>query len=111
MTSPEETVPPRALTETVPPRRTDAVSAISDHSRDSGVVPPLSVVVPIYNVEDYLIACLESLTSQTLTGIEVILVDDGSTDDSGRMADEFAAGRPGWKVLHVENGGLGRARN
>ncbi|HET7661784.1 MAG TPA: CDP-glycerol glycerophosphotransferase family protein [Oryzihumus sp.] len=87
------------------------MSTISDHSRDSGVGPQLSVVVPIFNVEDYLVACLESLTAQTLTGIEVVLVDDGSTDASGRLADDFAAGRPGWKVLHVENGGLGRARN
>ncbi|HEU5456068.1 MAG TPA: glycosyltransferase family 2 protein, partial [Nocardioides sp.] len=74
-------------------------------------MPSLSVVVPIYNVSDYLVACLESLVAQTLGGLEVILVDDGSTDGSGAMADEFAAGREGWQVLHVENGGLGRARN
>lgn len=74
-------------------------------------MPSLSVVVPIYNVSDYLVACLESLVAQTLGGLEVILVDDGSTDGSGAMADEFAAGREGWRVLHVENGGLGRARN
>jgi CDP-glycerol glycerophosphotransferase len=74
-------------------------------------MPSLSVVVPIYNVSDYLVACLESLAGQTLAGLEVVLVDDGSTDGSGAMADEFAAGREDWKVLHVENGGLGRARN
>jgi CDP-glycerol glycerophosphotransferase len=74
-------------------------------------MPSLSVVVPIYNVSDYLVACLESLRSQTLDDLEVVLVDDGSTDGSGEMADEFAAGKPHWQVLHVENGGLGRARN
>lgn len=74
-------------------------------------MPALSVVVPIYNVSDYLVACLESIAGQTLGDLEVVLVDDGSTDGSGEMADEFAAGREHWKVLHVENGGLGRARN
>lgn len=73
--------------------------------------PTLSVVVPIYNVSDYLIPCLESLTAQTLPDLEVVLVDDGSSDGSGEMADRFAAGRAGWTVLHVPNGGLGRARN
>lgn len=73
--------------------------------------PNLSVVVPIYNVSDYLIPCLESLTAQTLTDLEVVLVDDGSSDGSGDMADRFADGRVGWTVLHVPNGGLGRARN
>jgi CDP-glycerol glycerophosphotransferase len=74
-------------------------------------MPSLSVVVPIYNVSDYLVACLESLVAQTLEDLEVILVDDGSTDGSGELADGFAAGRAHWRVLHVENGGLGRARN
>ncbi len=73
--------------------------------------PVLSIVVPIYNVRDYLLACLESLARQTLPGLEVILVDDGSPDDSGEMAEAFAEGRAGWSVVHVENGGLGRARN
>ncbi len=69
------------------------------------------MVVPIYNVEDYLVSCLESLADQTFSDLEVLLVDDGSPDRSGEIADEFAQGRPGWRVLHVENGGLGRARN
>ncbi|CCH79245.1 putative CDP-glycerol:poly(Glycerophosphate)glycerophosph otransferase [Nostocoides japonicum T1-X7] len=71
----------------------------------------LSVVVPVYNVRDYLLACLESLAGQTYDPIEVVVVDDGSTDGSGRLADDFAAGRDHWTVLHVDNGGLGRARN
>ena len=73
--------------------------------------PRLTVVVPIYNVEDYLVSCLESLADQTFRETEVVLVDDGSPDSSGRIAEEFAAGRENWRVLHVENGGLGRARN
>ncbi len=74
-------------------------------------MPALSVIVPIYRVEDYLLPCLTSLAEQTLGDLEVILVDDGSPDRSGQLAEEFAAGRSGWRVLHVENGGLGRARN
>ncbi len=79
------------------------------HAAQAG--PRLSVVVPIYNVEDYLVSCLESLAEQTFTDLEVVLVDDGSPDDSGRIAEDFARDRAGWSVLHVENGGLGRARN
>ena len=73
--------------------------------------PLLSVVVPIHNVEDYLGSCLESLARQTYEPIEVVLVDDESPDSSGRIAEEFATGRQGWRVVHVPNGGLGRARN
>jgi len=68
------------------------------------------VVVPIYNVEDYLGSCLESIAEQTFADLEVVLVDDGSPDRSGAIAEEFARGREGWQVLHVDNGGLGRAR-
>ncbi len=69
------------------------------------------MVVPIYDVEDYLVSCLESIAAQTFTDLDVVLVDDGSTDRSGELADEFAAGHENWRVVHVENGGLGRARN
>ncbi len=79
------------------------------HAAQAG--PRLSVVVPIYNVEDYLVSCLESLADQTFADLEVVLVDDGSPDSSGRIAEDFARERPGWSVLHVDNGGLGRARN
>lgn len=74
-------------------------------------MPSLSVVVPIYNVSDYLGACLESLASQTLEEMEVVLVDDGSTDNSGEIAASFASARENWHLITVENGGLGRARN
>ena len=78
-------------------------------SQPSG--PLLSVVVPIYNVGTYLVPCLDSLVAGALTDLEIICVDDGSTDGSGEIADEYAARDPRVRVLHVENGGLGRARN
>lgn len=70
----------------------------------------LSVVVAAYNVDEYLRACLESVARQTLSDLEVIVVDDGSSDSTGRIADAFSE-RYGWLCVHVPNGGLGRARN
>ena len=72
----------------------------------------LSVIVPVYNVEKYLAECVESLLGQTLTDMEILLVDDGSTDSSGEIAERYAAEYPEKvRCLHVENGGQGRARN
>lgn len=72
----------------------------------------LSVIVPVYNVENYLEACVGSLLGQTLTDMEILLVDDGSSDSSGALCDRFTAAYPGKvRCLHVENGGQGRARN
>ena len=72
----------------------------------------LSVIVPVYNVEPYLPACLDSLLAQTLKELEILLVDDGSTDASGAIADRYAAEHPDIvRCLHVDNGGQGRARN
>ncbi len=72
----------------------------------------LSVIVPVYNVEPYLPACLDSLLAQTLKDLEILLVDDGSTDASGTIADRYAAEHPDIvRCLHVDNGGQGRARN
>ncbi len=73
--------------------------------------PWVSIVVPIYNVERYLAECVASLISQTLEGIEIILVDDGSTDSSGRLADELSESDSRIRVIHQANGGLGSARN
>ncbi|WP_246159458.1 glycosyltransferase family 2 protein [Nocardioides antri] len=73
--------------------------------------PAVSVVVPAYDVAVYLPACLDSLLGQTLPDLEVVVVDDGSPDASGAIADEYAARDPRVRVLHVENGGLGAARN
>ena len=73
--------------------------------------PRVSVVVPIYNVEPYLKKCVESLLSQTLEDIEILLVDDGSPDRCGEIADEYAAREPQVKAFHQKNAGLGPARN
>ncbi len=71
----------------------------------------VSIVVPIYNVEKYLIRCVDSLRSQTLTDIEIILVDDGSPDNCPVMCDELALEDSRIKVVHKPNGGLSSARN
>lgn len=73
--------------------------------------PRVSVVIPIYNVEKYLPECIESIESQTLEDIEIILVDDGSPDASGEIAEAYAKRDYRIKVIHRENGGLGPARN
>lgn len=66
----------------------------------------LSIIVPVYNVKDYLIKCLDSIHQQTFQDYEVIVVDDGSTDGSGKMADDFCADKEKFQVFHKENGGL-----
>ena len=71
----------------------------------------VSIIVPVYNVEKYLERCLDSLINQTLKDIEIILVDDGSTDDSGNICDKYAKKDKRIKVIHKENGGLSDARN
>lgn len=71
----------------------------------------VSVVVPIYNVSEYLVECLESLKKQTLTQIEVIMVNDGSTDDSGKIAEQYQDKNPNFMLLNKENRGLSAARN
>ena len=73
--------------------------------------PKVSVIVPVYRAECYLEKCVESLIVQTLSDIEIILVDDGSPDKSGEIADAFAAKDSRIQVRHKENGGLGSARN
>lgn len=71
----------------------------------------ISIVVPVYNVENYLSQCIESLLVQTHSNVEIILVDDGSTDGSGAICDSFAAQDNRISVIHQENGGLSAARN
>ena len=73
--------------------------------------PDVSIVVPIYNVEKYLEICVDSLINQSLENIEIILVDDGSTDNSGTIADKLKDKDDRIVVVHKENGGLGPARN
>ena len=72
----------------------------------------LSIIVPVYNVEEYLAACVDSLLAQTIGDCEIFLVDDGSKDRSGEIADRYAAEYPDRiRTLHTTNGGQGRARN
>lgn len=71
----------------------------------------ISVIVPVYNVSHYLAECLDSVVSQSFLDKEVILVDDGSTDSSGAICEEYAARFPYIRVFHKENGGLSSARN
>ena len=71
----------------------------------------VSIIVPVYNVEDYLSYCVDSLRQQTYKNIEIVLVDDGSTDSSGEICDQYAQEDERIKVLHIENGGQSRARN
>lgn len=71
----------------------------------------ISIIVPIYNVEKYLARCIESLINQTYTNIEIILVDDGSYDNSPFICDKYAYVDSRITVLHKENGGLSDARN
>lgn len=71
----------------------------------------ISVVVPIYNVEKYLSACIESILSQTYKYIEIILVDDGATDTCPQICDQFSLKDSRIKVIHKKNGGLSDARN
>lgn len=71
----------------------------------------VSVILPVYNVEKYLECCIDSLVHQTYKFIEIIIVDDGAQDNSGEIADRWAARDTRIKVVHKENGGVASARN
>ncbi|MBR4749735.1 MAG: glycosyltransferase [Abditibacteriota bacterium] len=73
--------------------------------------PLITLIIPVYNVERYLRQCLDSAAAQTCDNLRVIIVDDGSTDDSGAVCDEYAAACPRFTVFHTPNGGLAAARN
>lgn len=81
------------------------------HPPDHAGVPRISVVVPIYDVEAYLPDCLRSLAAQTVRDLEVVMVDDGSTDGSAAIADDFAQRDGRFRLIAQENHGLGHARN
>lgn len=72
----------------------------------------ISVIVPVYNVKSYLSACLDSILNQDFDSYEIVVVDDGSTDGSGELAEQYASRHTDKiRVLHQENQGLGGARN
>ena len=73
--------------------------------------PRISVIVPVYNVEQYLPRCVESILAQTYENLEILLVDDGAKDGSGAICDAYARQDERVKVIHKENGGLSSARN
>ncbi len=73
--------------------------------------PLVSIIIPVYNVEEYLRECVDSVINQTYKNLEIILVDDGSTDSSGKICDEYAEKDKRINVIHQQNGGLSVARN
>ena len=73
--------------------------------------PVISVIVPVYNTEKFLSRCLNSIINQTYTALDIILIDDGSTDNSGAICDAYAAKDSRIRVFHKENGGVSTARN
>ena len=71
----------------------------------------ISVIIPVYNVEEYLRECVDSVINQTYKNIEILLIDDGSTDSSGRICDEYAAKDERIRVVHQQNAGPSKTRN
>ena len=69
-------------------------------------MPKISVIVPVYNAENFLTDCVDSILSQTFTDYEMILVDDGSPDGSGRICDDYAVKHDGISVIHQELGSV-----
>ena len=75
------------------------------------IMPKISVIVPVYKAEQYIRRCVDSILAQTFTDFELLLIDDGSPDNSGAICDEYAAKDSRVKVFHKENGGVSSARN
>jgi glycosyltransferase involved in cell wall biosynthesis/DNA-binding MarR family transcriptional regulator len=73
--------------------------------------PMISIIVPVYNAEVYLNRCVDSILNQEYEDFELLLIDDGSSDSSGRICDEYAVRDPRVRVFHLENGGVSAARN
>ncbi len=79
--------------------------------KSEAMLHQISIIVPVYNVENYIGECLESILRQTYGAFEAILVDDGSTDASGRICDEWACQDSRFRTIHTANQGVGTARN
>ena len=79
--------------------------------RSDNMMYKISVIVPVYNTKKYLSRCLDSILSQSFTDFELLLIDDGSTDDSGVICDAYAEKDNRIRVFHKENGGVSSARN
>ena len=77
----------------------------------SGNNPKISVIVPVYNVEQYLTRCIDSILAQTFTDFELLLIDDGSTDNSGKICDQYAKTDSRIRIFHKENNGVSSVRN
>ena len=95
-------------------RRSNACKVLggTEYLEDEAMDNPLiSVIIPVYNVEKYLRECVDSVLNQTYDNFEIILIDDGSTDSSGKICDEYACNDARITVVHKENGGLSSARN
>ena len=112
---PQAPFPPNAAPETSAQKQStnctnSTNSSISEIREISGPAPKISVIVPVYKVEKYLPECIESVLAQTFTDFELILVDDGSPDNSGAICDAYAARDPRIRVFHKENGGVTSAR-
>lgn len=74
-------------------------------------MPQLSIIIPVYNAEKFITRCIDSILSQSFTDYELLLIDDGSTEESGAICDEYAAKDARIRVFHKENGGVSSARN
>lgn len=81
---------------------------IKEDQKVNGVI---SIIVPIYNVEEYLPSCLDSILGQSYHDLDILLIDDGSTDESGKICDQYAIADSRVRVFHVLNGGVSAARN
>lgn len=85
--------------------------ALAQLSEELSTPPLLTIIVPVYNILEYLPRCVRSITAQTYQNLEILLVDDGSTDGTGELCDELAKEDARIRVIHKENGGSSSARN
>lgn len=75
------------------------------------MIPEISIIIPVFRAERTLSLCIESLLKQTFTDVEIILIDDGSPDDCGKICDDYARRDSRIQVFHTENRGVSAARN